>query len=194
MEEDFGVADGVAGGDAQGADEAFRDFGAFEALNLAAGFADEVGMLVCGGLVGVAQGVAPHAVLAADAVEDVLAREGVQRAVDGDGIGVRRELLEDLDGTEGAGGLQQDFQHAGADRGAAELGAFEEAGDGIVVRHEEMVRKKRPVSQKGPGHRSIFRCKNEKARNGLSSRAFCQMETRGLEPLTFSMPSRRSPN
>jgi len=96
-------------------------------------------MLVGGGFARVAHGVAPDAVLAADTVEHVFAGEGIEGAIDGDGIGVRGEFFEDVDGSQGAGGAGEDFEHAGADGGAAELGAFEEFGDGFVLLHEPIL-------------------------------------------------------
>lgn len=87
VEDDFGVADGVAGADTEGADEVGGDFGFLEAFDAAAGFADEVGMAVGGVFAGVAEGVAPDAVFAADAMDDGFFGVGVKGAVDGDGIG-----------------------------------------------------------------------------------------------------------
>lgn len=88
MEDDFGVADGIAGGDAEELDEGGRDFGVFEAFDFAAGFADEVGVVMLLGLLFIAEGVAPDTVFAADAVDEFFAGEGVKGAIDGYGIGV----------------------------------------------------------------------------------------------------------
>jgi len=135
VEDHFGVADGVAGADVEGGDEGGGDLGLFEAFDFAAGFADEVGVGVGVSGARVVEGVAPDAVFAADAVENVFGGEGVEGAVDGDGIGMRRKFFEDLDGTEGTRGFGEDFKHARADGGAAEFGAFEEAGNGVVGGH-----------------------------------------------------------
>lgn len=117
VKDDFGVADGVFGADGEGGDEGAGDLGLFKAFDLAAGFADEVGMGVGVAGAGVVEGVAPNAIFAADAVQDIFGGEGVEGAVDGDGIGVGREFFEDFDGAERARGFGEDFQDAGANGG-----------------------------------------------------------------------------
>jgi len=105
VEDDFRVADGVFFADAQRRDERWWDLGLFEAFDFAAAFADEVGVVV-DGFVGIAaaEGVAPDAVFPADAVSDALGGEGVEGAVDGDGVGFWGEFFEYFDGAERAGG------------------------------------------------------------------------------------------
>ena len=88
---------------------------------------------MCGGGVGVAEGVSPDAVFAADAVDDAFAGERVEGAVDGDGVGLRGEFFEDFDSAEGARGVGEDVEDAGADGGAAEFCLEEEAVDDAVA-------------------------------------------------------------
>jgi hypothetical protein len=121
VKDDFGVADAVAGLDAQGTDKIGGDFGFLEALDLATVFADKVWVQMSFGVLGVAQCVSPDAVFSADAVEDVFAGEGVEGTVDGDGIGVRGELFQHLNSTQRSAGFGEDFQDASANGRAAKL-------------------------------------------------------------------------
>jgi hypothetical protein len=138
VEDDFGVADGVLGSDGEGFHEIARDFGILEAFDFAAVFADEMGMLVGGGFVGVAEGVAPDAVFAADAVDDALGVEGVEGAVDGDGIGVRGEFFENLDRSQGARCAGKHIQHSCAHGSASQFGLFEEFFDQFVIHMNDL--------------------------------------------------------
>jgi len=96
VEDYFGVGDGVAGFEVEGADETLGDFGGLEAFDFAAGFTDEMGVaMLVSFFSGVAGGVAPGAIFAADAVDEVLAGEGVKGAVDRHGIGGGGEFGED---------------------------------------------------------------------------------------------------
>lgn len=106
VEDYFGVGYGVAGFEMEGANEVFGDFGGLEAFDFAAGFADEMGVAVLVGFFGgVASGVAPGAIFAADSVHEMLAGEGVQRAVDGDGIGGWGQLGENRGDIKRRGGF-----------------------------------------------------------------------------------------
>src|SRR5688500_16394647 len=90
VQHDLRVAYVVARGDAQRLDERVRDLGVAEALDLSAPVADEVRVQVLGRrLLVAADRVKPRAVLAADAVHEALADEGVERGVDGDRVAAR---------------------------------------------------------------------------------------------------------
>jgi hypothetical protein len=88
VQEDFGVAHQISFIEAEAFDEAVGDVCLFDALDPAALFADEMRVLMRGGRRGVAERVAPGAIFAADAVDEPLAREAVERAIDRDRVGV----------------------------------------------------------------------------------------------------------
>jgi hypothetical protein len=125
VKEYFGVADGITTIDTERSDKIGGDFGIPEALDDAAMLANEVGMLMGRGFVR-ANAITPDTILTSDAVEDTLTGEGVEGAVDGNGIGVRREFPEDFDSTEGACGFEQYLKDAATNRRTAELGALEQ--------------------------------------------------------------------
>ncbi len=133
VEDDFGVRDGVVVRDFEAVDEIDGDRGGDKAFDGAAVFADEVWVLVLRFLLdGTAEGVAPFAILSEDAVDQFLFDEGVERAVDGDGVGMVGHVAEDFGDADGFGAAGEAFEDADADGSSAEGGGAECGVDGVV--------------------------------------------------------------
>ncbi len=136
MKNHFGIADGVLRPDGEGFDKIFGDLGILEALDFAAVFADEVRVLVRGGLMGVAEGVAPDTVFAADAVDHAFGVEGVEGAIDGDGIGMRGQFFENFDRPQWPRRAAENIQYARPHGGSPQRGLFQELFDEIIIHGE----------------------------------------------------------
>ena len=119
VQDDFCVADVVPVSHAHLFDKIAGDVGVFEAFDFAAVFADEVGVLVFGDVVGITDRVHPASVFAADAVDEAFFDEGVEGAVGGDAVDAFhfREHLRD---GQRASRLGEDVDHAEPHGGAAQ--------------------------------------------------------------------------
>lgn len=98
MNDDLGVGDVVFSSQSARVGEGGGDGRSLEAFDGAAFVADEMGvrMTLAVVLARGAGGVAPGAIFAADAVDELVLRQGVERAVNGDRIGVIAQQADDV--------------------------------------------------------------------------------------------------
>lgn len=161
MDDDLGILHLVAIADVCGGQQAPRDGRLLKTLNSAAFVADKMCVGVAGFVVGVAEGISPDAVIALHAVEHLFGGEGVQRAIDGDGVCTVGETVEDFRGGQGAFDLSQEAHDTDAHGRPLEAGLLQKiVGVYLFQIHKFIVTEERPcvlIRQAFGGNRKKYR-------------------------------------